>query len=235
MELGGDLISKQAVLCHRVLRLARTVAGAADLGASEWRSLLLLLLSAARALLSPPAPHHPAADQLCRRVLAVLLEVWLLACHRCFPSPPLWRTLREQCIRWRHRAPLTEQWTRVSLCLTARLLTHMYGPQFPAMPISEEDTNLVPPDMSAEAVMQSWYRILHTIGNPVDLCRPHVISQTPDFLQYSITAEEGARDPSAHPCLAALPAIFHNAMRGSPRMSTPFSYVGTTATEGYDG
>ncbi|XP_073960572.1 ral GTPase-activating protein subunit beta [Choristoneura fumiferana] len=214
MELGGDLISKQAVLCHRVLRLARTVAGAADLGASEWRSLLLLLLSAARALLSPPAPHHPAADQLCRRVLAVLLEVWLLACHRCFPSPPLWRTLREQCIRWRHRAPLTEQWTRVSLCLTARLLTHMYGPQFPAMPISEEDTNLVPPDMSAEAVMQSWYRILHTIGNPVDLCRPHVISQTPDFLQYSITAEEGARDPSAHPCLAALPAIFHNAMRG---------------------
>ncbi|XP_063383145.1 ral GTPase-activating protein subunit beta [Cydia fagiglandana] len=210
---SGDLIGKQAVLCHRVLRLARTVAGSADLGAAEWKSLLLLLLAAARALLSPPAPHHSSADQLCRRVLAVLLEVWLLACHRCFPSPPLWRTLREQCIRWRHRAPLTEQWTRVSLCLTARLLGHMYGPTFPKMPISEEDANLIPPDMSAEAVMQSWYRILHTIGNPVDLCRPHVISQTPDFLQYSVL-EEGARDPSQHPCLQALPAIFHNAMRG---------------------
>lgn len=54
---------------------------------------------------------------------------------RCFPSPALWRTLREQCVRWRHRAPLTEQWARVSLCLTARLLAHMYGPLYPAMPI----------------------------------------------------------------------------------------------------
>ncbi|XP_075979377.1 ral GTPase-activating protein subunit beta isoform X2 [Anticarsia gemmatalis] len=211
---SGDLISKQAVLCHRVLRLSRTLADGGALGAREWRSLLLLLLAAASALLSPPAPHHSAAEQLCERVLCVLFEVWILACHRCFPSPPLWRTLREQCIRWRHRAPLTEQWTRASLCLTARLLKHMYGPLFPAMPISEEDANLIPSDMSAEAVMQSWYRILHTIGNPVDLCRPHVISQTPDFLQYSITQEEGTRDPSQHPCLQALPSIFHKAMKG---------------------
>ncbi|CAB3260513.1 unnamed protein product [Arctia plantaginis] len=211
---SGDLISKQAVLCHRVLRLARALADGGALGAREWRSLLLLLLAAASALLSPPAPHHSAAEQLCERVLCVLFEVWILACHRCFPSPPLWRTLREQCIRWRHRAPLTEQWTRASLCLTARLLKHMYGPLFPVMPISEEDANLIPADMSAEAVMQSWYRILHTIGNPVDLCRPHVISQTPDFLQYSITQEEGTRDPSQHPCLQALPSIFHKAMKG---------------------
>lgn len=211
---SGDLISKQGVLCHRVLRLSRALADGGALGAREWRSLLLLLLAAASALLSPPAPHHSAAEQLCERVLCVLFEVWILACHRCFPSPPLWRTLREQCIRWRHRAPLTEQWTRASLCLTARLLKHMYGPLFPVMPISEEDANLIPVDMSAEAVMQSWYRILHTIGNPVDLCRPHVISQTPDFLQYSITQEEGTRDPSQHPCLQALPSIFHKAMKG---------------------
>nr|XP_049702045.1 ral GTPase-activating protein subunit beta isoform X1 [Helicoverpa armigera] len=214
MELGGDLISKQAVLCHRVLRLARALADGGALGAKEWRSLLLLLLAAASALLSPPAPHHSAAEQLCERVLCVLFEVWILACHRCFPVPPLWRTLREQCVRWRHRAPLTEQWTRASLALTARLLKHMYGPLFPVMPISEEDANLIPADMSAEAVMQSWYRILHTIGNPVDLCRPHIISQTPDFLQYSITQDEGSRDPSQHPCLQALPSIFHKAMKG---------------------
>nr|XP_049702048.1 ral GTPase-activating protein subunit beta isoform X4 [Helicoverpa armigera] len=211
---SGDLISKQAVLCHRVLRLARALADGGALGAKEWRSLLLLLLAAASALLSPPAPHHSAAEQLCERVLCVLFEVWILACHRCFPVPPLWRTLREQCVRWRHRAPLTEQWTRASLALTARLLKHMYGPLFPVMPISEEDANLIPADMSAEAVMQSWYRILHTIGNPVDLCRPHIISQTPDFLQYSITQDEGSRDPSQHPCLQALPSIFHKAMKG---------------------
>ncbi|KAJ8714733.1 hypothetical protein PYW07_002958 [Mythimna separata] len=211
---SGDLISKQAVLCHRVLRLSRALADGGALGAREWKSLLLLLLAAASALLSPPAPHHSAAEQLCERVLCVLFEVWILACHRCFPVPPLWRTLREQCVRWRHRAPLTEQWTRASLALTARLLKHMYGPLFPIMPISEEDANLIPADMSAEAVMQSWYRMLHTIGNPVDLCRPHVISQTPDFLQYSITQDEGSREPSQHPCLQALPSIFHKAMKG---------------------
>ncbi|XP_072937898.1 ral GTPase-activating protein subunit beta isoform X2 [Epargyreus clarus] len=82
------------------------------------------------------------------------------------------------------------------------------------MPVAEEDMNLVPADMSSEAVMQAWYRILHTIGNPVDLCRPHLISQTPEFLQYSISAEEGAREPSQHACLAALPHIFLRAMRG---------------------
>ncbi|XP_037300886.1 ral GTPase-activating protein subunit beta-like [Manduca sexta] len=180
---SGDLISKQAVLCHRVLRLARALAERGSLGAGEWRALLVLLLAAAAALLAPPAAPHGAAEQLCERVLCVLFEVWILACHRCFPSPALWRTLREHCMRWRHRAPLTDHWARVSLCLTARLLTILYGPMFPALPIAEEDANLIPADMSSEAVIQTWYRILHTIGNPVDLCRPHIISQTPDFLQ----------------------------------------------------
>ncbi|CAG9130069.1 unnamed protein product [Plutella xylostella] len=232
---SGDLINKQAVLCHRVLRVARALAGSAELGASEWRSLLLLLLSAAAALLAPPAPPHSPQDQFCQRVLCVLFEVWILACHRCFPSPPLWRTLRVQCLRWRHRAALVEQWTRVSLCLTARLLRHMYPPLFPPVPVSEEDSTLIPPDMSADAVMQTWYRILHTIGNPVDLCRPHVISQTPDFLQYSITQEEGARDPSQHPCLQALPSIFHKAMKAIAAHVDAFlgnstsSWWGTTA------
>ncbi|CAK1542009.1 unnamed protein product [Leptosia nina] len=208
---SADLISKQAVLCHRVLRLARSLADSASLGSREWKALLLLLLAAASALLAPPAPVHGAAEQLCERVLCVLFEVWILACHRCFPSPPLWRTLREHCISWRHRAPLTETWTRVSLCLTARLLKHMYGPLFPAMPISDEDANLVPADMSAESVMQSWYRVLHTIGNPVDLCHPHLIAHTPHLLQYSMRWEEGSNQ---HPWLSALPSIFHRAMLG---------------------
>ncbi|XP_069360431.1 ral GTPase-activating protein subunit beta isoform X1 [Maniola hyperantus] len=214
-ELGGNLISKQAVLCHRVLRLARSLADSANLGSREWKSLLLLLLAAAAALLAPPAPLYGAAEQLCERVLCVLFEVWILACHRCFPGPALWRTLREHCVRWRHRAPLTEQWARVSLCLTARLLAHMYGPLYPAMPISEEDANLVPADMSAEAVMQSWYRILHTIGNPVDLTKPHLISHTPEFLQYWMTAEEGKEGKEGREAwVGALAHIFHRAMLG---------------------
>ncbi|XP_061379446.1 ral GTPase-activating protein subunit beta isoform X2 [Danaus plexippus] len=215
---SGNLISKQAVLCHRVLRLARSLADSASLGPREWRSLLLLLLAAAAALLAPPAPLYGAAEQLCERVLCVLFEVWILACHRCFPSPSLWRTLREQCVRWRHRAPLTEQWARVSLCLTARLLVHMYGPMYPAVPISEEDSQLVPADMSAEAVTQAWYRILHTIGNPVDLTRPALISHTPEFLQYWMTVEEGqdqGREVEGRDSwVGSLAHIFHRAMMG---------------------
>ena len=76
-------------------------------------------------------------DQLCERVLSVLLEVWLVACARCFPAPPLWKTLRELCHNWRHRLALVEQWNRVNLALTARLLRFLYGPPFPDLKLCE--------------------------------------------------------------------------------------------------
>lgn len=76
-------------------------------------------------------------DQLCERVLSVLLEVWLVACTHHFPSPPLWKTLHELTMNWRHRVALVEQWNRVNLALTQRLLESMYGPGFPELKICE--------------------------------------------------------------------------------------------------
>ncbi|XP_077290167.1 ral GTPase-activating protein subunit beta isoform X2 [Arctopsyche grandis] len=212
-ELGTDTINKQAVLCHRVLRSVQQVCARANLSQETWYSALSFLLAINDTLLAPPAVKDDVADQLCERVLSVLFEVWIIACHRCFPSPPLWKTLREATMRWRHRTALTEQWTRVTLCLTAKLLYNMYGPMFPILNINEEDVNLIPGDMSYDNISQSWYRMLHTIGNPVDLCRPQIISQTPQFLQFAITQED-ACDPSQHPCLLALPTIFLKAMKG---------------------
>nr|XP_032514234.1 ral GTPase-activating protein subunit beta isoform X2 [Danaus plexippus plexippus] len=94
----------------------------------------------------------------------------------------------------------------------------MYGPMYPAVPISEEDSQLVPADMSAEAVTQAWYRILHTIGNPVDLTRPALISHTPEFLQYWMTVEEGqgqGREVEGRDSwVGSLAHIFHRAMMG---------------------
>lgn len=83
------------------------------------------------------ARHFPddVGDQLCERVLGVLYEIWLVACVKCFPSPPLWKTFREMCMNWRHRTGLVDQWNRVNLALTARLLSFMYGPEFPKMKI----------------------------------------------------------------------------------------------------
>ncbi|XP_034949716.1 ral GTPase-activating protein subunit beta isoform X2 [Chelonus insularis] len=213
-DLGADTINRQAVLCHRVLRTLQQVArGPATLDNETWESLLLFLIGINDALLAPPAVREDAGEQLCERVLGVLLEVWLVACERNFPSPPLWRTLRESCLRWRHRLALIEQWNRVCLALTARLLNIMYGPLFPELKISEEDAQVVPPTMSDEAVAQAWYRLLRTVGDPVDLCRPAVVSQTQAFLQYAI-ASPYVIDPCHHPCLQSLPQIFLKAIKG---------------------
>lgn len=74
-------------------------------------------------------------DQLCERVLSVLLEIWLTACIKCYPSPPLWKTLREMAINWRHRTALIEQWNRINLTLASRVLEIMYGVTFPQLKI----------------------------------------------------------------------------------------------------
>lgn len=65
--------------------------------------------------------------QLCERVLAVLFDVWIIACARCFPAPSLWKTLQEMCCTWRHHEALITHWHRVNVALTIRLLRNLYG------------------------------------------------------------------------------------------------------------
>lgn len=133
---GIDVINRQAVLCHRVLRALQQVAQLSQkLNNETWESLLLFLLAINEMLLAPPTIKDDVGDQLCERVLSVLFEVWLLACVRCFPSPSLWKTLQESCSLLRHRMALVEQWNRVNLALTARLLEFTYGPSFPDLKI----------------------------------------------------------------------------------------------------
>ena len=76
-------------------------------------------------------------DQLCGRVLSVLFEMWLLACTKSFPSPPLWKTFRDMCTNWRHHEALVIQWYRVNVALSAKLLKMMYGPDYPELHASE--------------------------------------------------------------------------------------------------
>ena len=47
----------------------------------------------------------------------------------------------------------------------------------------------------------------------MDLSRHTVISKTPAFLKYAISSEL-VIEPSQHPCLQMLPAIFLSAMKG---------------------
>lgn len=193
--------------------------------------MLLFLLAINQLLLSPPTIKDDVGDQLCERVLSVLFEVWLLACVKCFPSPSLWKTFQESCAAWRHRIALVEQWNRVNLALTAKLLEFTYGSSFPELKIrkfimhimkknlrltlftAEEDQQLIPSTMSNDCVAQSWYRFIRVIGSPIALCCPQVISHTPAFMQYILLRDDSI-DPHQHPCLQILPQIFLKAMKG---------------------
>ncbi|XP_075152912.1 ral GTPase-activating protein subunit beta isoform X5 [Haematobia irritans] len=209
-----DTINRQAVLCHRVLRtLQQTAQISQTMDRETWESLLLFLLAINEILLAPPTIKDDVGDQLCERVLQVLFEVWLLACVRCFPSPSLWKTLQESCAMWRHRVALVDQWNRVNLALTARLLEFTYGPAFPELKISDEDAQLIPAGMTNDCVAQTWYRFLRTIGNPTALCSPHIISKSSHFVQWALTHDKGA-ETYQHPCLQALPLIFLKAIKG---------------------
>ncbi|XP_040166072.1 ral GTPase-activating protein subunit beta isoform X5 [Anopheles arabiensis] len=213
-ELGTDTINRQAVLCHRVLRtLQDTAQNSQILTVETWEALLLFLLAINEILLAPPIVKDDVGDQLCERVLSVLFEVWLLACSRCFPSPSLWKTFQESCAAWRHRIALVEQWNRVNLVLTAKLLEFTYGPAFPEMKIADEDAHLVPDGMTNDGIAQAWIRFLKILGAPTDLCCPQVISRTPQFIQAVLLNADGI-EPQHHPCLLSLPQIFLKTMKG---------------------
>ncbi|XP_054741777.1 ral GTPase-activating protein subunit beta isoform X17 [Anastrepha obliqua] len=232
---SADTINRQAVLCHRVLRtLQQTAQISQTMDRKTWEALLLFLLAINEVLLAPPTVKDDVGDQLCERVLSVLFEVWLLACLRCFPSPSLWKTLQESCAMWRHRMALIDQWNRVNLALTARLLEFTYGSAFPELKISDEDAQLIPADMTNDCVAQTWYRFLRTIGNPTALCSPHIISKSSHFMQWALTHDKGA-ETYQHPCLQALPHIFLKAIKGISSQVDAFLGLSKAALIGITG
>ncbi|XP_070074502.1 ral GTPase-activating protein subunit beta isoform X2 [Drosophila takahashii] len=232
---SADTIKRQAVLCHRVLRTLQQTAQISQLmDRQTWDTLLLFLLAINEILLAPPTVKDDVGDQLCERVLSVLFEVWLLACVRSFPSPSMWKTLQESCAMWRHRVALVDQWNRVNLALTARLLEFSYGPAFPQLKNADEDGQLIPVGMSNDCVAQTWYRFLRMIGNPTALCSPHIISKSSHFVQWALTHEKGA-ETHQHPCLQQLPQIFLNAMKGISSQVDAFLGLSKTSLIGLTG
>ncbi|ELT94828.1 hypothetical protein CAPTEDRAFT_133737 [Capitella teleta] len=207
-----EAVNRQAVFCHRVLRTIQSAAETSSLMTQEtWESLLRFLLTINDTLLAHPTVRDSIGQQLCERVLSVLFEVWVHACSVSFPSPPLWKTLREMCCQWRHHEALVAQWHRVNLAFTARVLQIMYGPDFPQLHIPEEDQSLIPASTTDDCIAQCWFRFLHILGNPVDLSQTKIISNTPKFLHMALTSD-AVIEPYQHECLRALPYIFQRAM-----------------------
>jgi len=66
--------------------------------------------------------------------------------------------------------------------------------------------------MDNDRIVQCWFRFLHVLSNPVDLSRPHVIANTQQFLQATLSSVDHLV-PHQSECLRLLPAIFYRAMR----------------------
>lgn len=77
----------------------------------------------------------------------------------------------------------------------------------------EEDAQLIPAGMTNDCIAQTWYRFLRTIGSPIALCSPHIISKTPQFMQWVVSRSDGV-EPFHHPCLVQLPFVFLKAIKG---------------------
>uniref|UniRef100_A0A673W0J1 Ral GTPase-activating protein subunit beta n=1 Tax=Salmo trutta TaxID=8032 RepID=A0A673W0J1_SALTR len=196
-----------------VQKLARESGG--GMARETWEVLLLFLLRINDTLLAPPTVGGGIAEKLAEKLISVLFEVWFLACMRCFPTPPYWKTAREMLANWRHHPPVVEQWSKVIASLTSRLLRFTYGPSFPPFKVPEEDANMIPTEMDNDCVAQTWFRFLHMLSNPVDLSNPLTVSSTPKFQEQLLGVSGVPQEViQQHPCLNQLPQIFFRAMRG---------------------
>ncbi|XP_067856258.1 ral GTPase-activating protein subunit beta isoform X5 [Heptranchias perlo] len=205
----------QITLCLRVLAAVQKLAReSANMSRETWEVLLLFLLQINDTLLAAPTVPGGLAENLADKLIGVLFEVWFLACTRCFPTPPYWKTAREMLANWRHHPAVVEQWSKVICALTSRLLRFTYGPSFPPFKVPDEDANLIPAEMDNDCIAQTWFRILHMLSNPVDLSNPAIISTTPKFQEQLLSVSGMTQEMIQHPCLKQLPQIFFRAMRG---------------------
>lgn len=225
-------VSRQAVLCHRVLRTIENIAQNPKnlMDNQTWDRLLALLLAVNDKLLSAPTEPDDIGTQLHDRILGVLFELMLLASAKSIPTPSLWKTFHEMCLNWRHRPALVDHWRRITLLLTKRIVQmpfHMRANRKDSTDIdfvnqeNSSNTSAASPSpseiaivgMNYENLSQTWYRFLNLIGNPVELSDPNTISRTDEFY-HSACASDNVLDPRQHPCLSVLPQIFVNSMAG---------------------
>ena len=224
-------LALQASLCIRVLQAIQATAAEAKMSHLTWEALLKFLMIINDMLLSPPNISGGLAEHLCEKLISVLLEVWLYASCYHFPAPSMWKTLQELCMSWRHHSAMIDYWSRTSLSLTKKVIQFMYGPSFPLplVPTKKSDVRL-PAKLANDCLIQCWFRILHIIGNPVDLCKKEVISATPRFKEFALESEE-VISPGAHPCLKMLPQNFLQAMKGIAVLINAFLSITTTVDE----
>ena len=220
-------MSNHAVLCDRVLQITHHLirSKGTKLSRDSWNALLEYLLKILDISLSPPSDTASLGQMLCDKLIHVLFEAWLRCCGESFPTPALWKSLRELCCCWRHHPKVVQQWNKMMYSLTLGVIRHLYSPKYLAdiastLPSEEKDFKTFLEDMPKDCLVQSWFRLLHTLGNPVDLLYPNRLTSSPAFQKVATEFEKESqkhKHPPPSPiqaCLSTLPTIFHEAMKG---------------------
>ena len=114
------------------------------------------------------------------------------------------------------------------------MITNLYKEDYlseiqPSYSRLDADFKKITLEMPYDVLVQCWYRVVHALGNPVELSYPQIIAQlpafqakgTPDALHHHQGEQQVARSkhhplpaPSSQASLAALPRIYHELMRG---------------------
>ena len=218
-------LHNHAVLCNRALQITHHVIRSSHTKFTRetWHVLLKYLLKVLDTLLSPPPEPNSLGVELCCPLIHVLFEAWLCACISSFPSPSLWKTFRELFCNWRHHRSVVEQWNKATFSLTLRVVNHLYGPNYllairQSLPSEDKDFKAILDGVPKDVLVQGWFRILHTVGNPVEVSYPSRVLKSPAF-QVAISDLEKLKlrpkspSPIQH-CLNELPKIFQEVMHG---------------------
>ena len=100
--------------------------------------------------------------------------------HKCFTDSEVFN---------RHVWSIVPQHSHLWVCFWC-FLEEIFNTMPSFIPVADEDKTLVPAELTGECLAQTWYRLLHCLGNPVQLARPAVVSQTHKFLQYAIISAQ---------------------------------------------
>lgn len=204
----GNLLNHQVNLCRTVLEITHSTLKGASLSNDTWSNIMTALLKVADSLLGVPTEPMSLGEQLSNNLVIVVFDLWLRMCGSSFPSPSLWKALRESCITWRHHPEVVQHWSALMISLTKRVIAVLYGPSNSTL-VGDPNTDFghSTSSLPKDALVQCWFRMLHTLGNLVELSYPHKMS--PAFQQ----VPSGEPTPTwVQPALDNLKGIFHSAM-----------------------
>ena len=223
-ENEKNLLEGHALICKTVIDTICSLIVVKKLKMSRdtWTTLLSFLLHVCDILLSPPPKTPSLGTSLCDQLIHTLFAAWLRACREMFPGPTMWKTLQEFCASWRHQTSLINQWCQLMMSLTKKVTLVLYGSKHykeisGSITDVEKRFRFLLDGMPKDAVVQCWFRMLHTLKNPMDLLYQELITDTRGFKEVINEAElvaPGSSSGLLQSTKESLPKIFCSLMKG---------------------